>query len=470
MQPTRRAWAAASLAVLLAVAAIGFDQPALLVGTAALGAWLVGSAYGFLRTVTAVDDGIDLEVTVAPATALVDDAVEITLRGSEIETTAQTLGFLRLPSSLASDATAADRTIRLVEAVPTETTITTAAPVAGEFTVPAPEVTVVDDSGLFRESFVRGPTRSLSVVPRHPGDLSVSEGDRAVSALEGGETSERRNRGTEPAEIRKYIPGETADRIDWNATARLTETYVREFEVESATEANFIIDDRASLQTGPSGKTPFDYLREVALGLLAISRSVGDPVGLAVVDDDGIATLQQPTNRPGGYAQLRRRIRSLDPESATRRPRGQASGNASLAVRLASVDDAGSPYLATLSGYFDERTPLPPENSPFRSAIRGFGAGSDARTVIFTDDTDRREIREAVEEARQGPGQVILFLAPTVLYERDAMTDIPTAYERYSDFETFREDISALEGVTAFEVNPGNRSQRLRSDEVEGPA
>jgi len=465
MQPTRRAWAVVTLAVLTAVAAAAFDRPGLLVGTAALGAWLVGSAYAFVRTATAVDDAVDVDVSVTPATAIVDEGVEITLRGAEIEESAEVLVFLRMPSPLSTDASADERTIRLVDAVRAETTLTATAPVAGEFTVPSPEVTVVDESGLFRESFVRGPTASLSVVPRHPDDLSVSEGDRAVSTLEGGDTSERRTRGTEPAEIRKYVPGETADRIDWNATARLTETYVREFEVESAMEANFVLDARSSLNTGVTGRTPFDYLREVALGLLALLRSFNDPVGLAVVDDDGIASIQQPTNRPGGYEQVRRRIRSLDPTTATRRPRGHVGGNASLAVRLAATDGAESEYLETLSGYFRERTPLPAENSPFRSAIRAFSSDGEARTVILTDDSDRRRIREAVKEARQGTGQVLVFVTPVVLYEREAPRDIPEAYERYTDFETFREDLSALEGVTAFEVNPGNRSQQLRSEE-----
>ena len=53
MRPTRRYWAVVGLVVLLAGSASLFDRPALLVGVAALGGWLVASAYAFSRTVVA---------------------------------------------------------------------------------------------------------------------------------------------------------------------------------------------------------------------------------------------------------------------------------------------------------------------------------------------------------------------------------------------------------------------------------
>lgn len=463
MQPTRRVWAVAVLAVAAAVAAWLFAEPVLLAATAGLGAWLVASAYGFLRTVTAVDDAVALEVNVEPTRAIVGEDVDVTLRAAPVRTHATATVRLELPPSLTTDASAADATIRLVDDVAAETMIAVAAPVAGEFTVPSPTVTVIDARGFFEQTFGRGPTATISALPRRPDDLDLGTADREAATLEGEYSRERRSRGTEPAEIRQYVPGETADRIDWNATARLAETYVREFEVESALEARFIVDARTASRTGERGETPLDYLREVALGLLELSRERRDPVALAVIDEDGVADLETPQTGRGGYDRIRRRLRSLDadPDQDGRPGHSRVGGSASLARRLAAVDRTDGPFLETLSTCLERRTPLPPDRSPVRAATRAIARSVEGRTVLFTDDANRREVREAVEEARRETGEVLLFLAPTVLFEPDALADLPAAYERYREFERFRADLDALEGVTVVEVNPGDRRRTL---------
>ena len=86
--------------------------------------------------------------------------------------------------------------------------------------------------------------------------------------------------------------------------------------------------------------------------------------------------------------------------------------------------------------------------------------------MIFTDDTNRREIREAVETARTDARGVTVFLAPTVLYEPGSLADLPAAYERYTEFETFRRELDRLADVDAFEVGPGQRSGRLRKADI----
>ena len=462
MRPTRTARAVGWLTLSTAAAAAVFGRPELLVGTAALGAWLVGSAYAFLRTVTAVDDAVAPALEVSSSQVIVDDDVEVTLRGSAVETDATVTVRLRLPPTLVTDAPDERTTIRLLGDVPTETTVAVSAPVAGDVTVPQPRVTVTD--GLFEETFARGPSRSLTVVPRRPDDLNV--GDADSSTLEGSYSSERRTRGTEPAEVRRYVPGETADNIDWNATARLPDIYVREFEVESALETAFVLDARASTRVGADGERALDYLREVALGLVGLSRAREDPVGLTVVDDDGVAGVRGPTNRPTGYERLERRLRSLEADGGRRRPPGRVDGGEPVAARLATVDVQG-PFLETLSTCVERRTALPADRSPLRAAA---DVGSADRTVLLTDDANRRELREAVEAARHRSSQVVVFLAPRVLFEPGALGDLSAAYERYVDFESFRRSLDGLDGVSVFEVNPGNRSRRLRSEAIERSA
>jgi len=466
MRPTRRCWAVVGLAVLLAGSASLFDRPALLVGVAALGGWLVASAYAFARTAVAVDEQLDLEVSAPNRRVLVDAGTELTLGGAPVDASATVTAGLCLPAGLSTTANKEARTIRLVDAVPTETTVTVATPVAGRITVPEPAVTVTGGAGLFVERFDRGPTLTLTVDARRPDDLSVSAGREPVVSLEGERPSERRSEGLDPAGLRKYVPGEKAARIDWKATARLGDTYVREVESQSAVETAFVVDARSTTGTGPDGETEFDYLREVALGLLSMSRSFEDPVGLAVVDDEGIKSLQAPTSTPTGYDAVRRQLLALGPDEGGRRPSRRLDSRSSLAGRLLAVEGEESAFVETLSACLAQRRPLPPDVSPLRSAVSRLGADTSGRIVIFTDDTNRREVREAVEAARTDARGVTVFLAPTVLYEPRSLADLPAAYERYTEFETFRRELDRLADVDAFEVGPGRRSDRLRKADI----
>jgi hypothetical protein len=82
---------------------------------------------------------------------------------------------------------------------------------------------------------------------------------------------------------------------------------------------------------------------------------------------------------------------------------------------------------------------------------------ADSWTVIVTDDTDRTGIYEAVKAARQNGSQVLVFLAPSVLYEPGGLDSIDRAYDHYQDFEQFRRSLGRFERVSVFEVAPGER-------------
>jgi len=80
--------------------------------------------------------------------------------------------------------------------------------------------------------------------------------------------------------------------------------------------------------------------------------------------------------------------------------------------------------------------------------------------VILTDDERETEVREAVKLARRigtGDGGVLVFLAPTSLYEPGSLADLDAAYDRYADFERFRRSLAAIDGVSAYEVGPADR-------------
>jgi hypothetical protein len=78
-------------------------------------------------------------------------------------------------------------------------------------------------------------------------------------------------------------------------------------------------------------------------------------------------------------------------------------------------------------------------------------------TVILTDDSRPERLREAITVARRGGNRVLVFLAPSVLFESGGLADLEAAYDRYVDFEELRRDLAGLPGVSAFEVGPGDR-------------
>jgi hypothetical protein len=90
--------------------------------------------------------------------------------------------------------------------------------------------------------------------------------------------------------------------------------------------------------------------------------------------------------------------------------------------------------------------------------------GGDQWVLLFTDDADRTRLRETVRLARASGNRVVCFLAPSVLYETGSLADLNDAYGRYADFESFRRELASHNGVTAYEVGPGERLSALLSE------
>jgi uncharacterized protein (DUF58 family) len=271
--------------------------------------------------------------------------------------------------------------------------------------------------------------------------------------------------GLDPAELREYHPGDAAGRIDWKATARLSTPYVREFEAETDRTTALLFDHRASTATGREGERKLDFLREVALAFLASARALDDPLGCYAVGDGGTTAIHPPGTTATAYSAVRTTLEGLEP---TRRVgesepgRGHPGRSPADARRAATaLADDGSAFARRLG-------PLLEESDPYIDRIAGDPVFATARTrltrlrgttwtVLLTDDSHPREVRETVKLARRGSGHALVFLAPTVLFEPGGLADLEAAYGRYREFEEFRRGLAALDRVRAFEVAPGDR-------------
>ncbi len=475
MNVTRRYWEVVGLALALLGAAVLFDRPFLLAGGALLGAWLVARQYTFVRAIVAVDETLSVTQSNSQSAIMADDETVLTLEAE-----------LDKPSPLVVTVTAAPPvgahldsngppSVRLSELTRAFSSVHVAWPTVGSFTFGPATITARDRFGFFTEDLRTDPGPTITVEPRRPRSLHVGAGGQQLASAYGDHPTSRGGSGLTPAEIREYVTGDTARRIDWKTTARLGTPYVREFEAETNRVTLLVVDHRSSMATGQPGETKHDLVREVALSVLASTRQFRDPIGLYAVGDDGLTIHRSPDTGLDHYTQLRTALLGVSPSEHPSRPSESGTGDemASASVMAPAIPPARSrriehrlageespfatrlrPYLATHDRYLERI-----ERDPLFSVVRlATGSRSEARlTVVLTDDTNRTELGEAVKLARRGNGSVVCFLAPHVLYEPGGLSDLTDAYGRYVGFESFRRSLDRLDRVSAYEVAPGDR-------------
>jgi len=469
MKPTRQLWAIAGLAIGVAVFGVVLARPIALAGTVMIGAWILSRQYLFSRTVAALAE--DLTVTQSPATVGVrtGDAMPATLTAT---LDAPSRLACSIEGGLPTAAKASDALQLTVD--PGETraaaTVTVEWPIAGQHTFEQPTVTVAD--GLFREQFPAESRSSptVTVEPRGPRNVHVGEGGDPIVAAYGEHDAGRFGSGLEPAGLREYTAGDTADRIDWNATARLGTPYVREYDAETDRRTMLVVDHRGSLADGPAGEAKLDYLREVALAITDSAKQLDDPLGLVAVGDGGVTQRLAPSIQPDQYRLIRRLLFDLEPTTDSRmsrpspdRPETTVEGITPADARyaLATLDGDESAFARRLRPFYAERQ-LYLERfgaRPLYGAVRTAVAReqSPVFTVLCTDDSSPTELVEAAKRASQNQSTMLVLLAPSVLYEQGGLSDVERAYGRYVAFEELRRDLSRLDGVTALEVGPGDR-------------
>lgn len=474
MQVTRRYWAGTGLAGLLAVAGVVAAQPLLVVGAAVLGAWLVVQQALFVSTVRRIRDQLVVSQSVARDRVLANDDLHIVLeatlptdlgnRQSQLEITAA------LPSAI-THPDVADRRVILGEGTTdATTTVTVETPVAGHFEFEPSEVTIYGPDGLFHSTF-QAPTDTtpaVTVVPRRPRNLHVGQGgDQIVSAFGNHKTGEF-GLGLEPGEVREYVPGDTIRQIDWKATARSTSPHVREFEEETDRQTIITFDQRASMATGAEGETKLDYARQVALAFVDHAQSNHEPIGFYGIGDGGITTREPSDVAADTYARIQTALHDMTPTGHQTRMdhRGPALTAPHAARQTADrLETTDSSFASQLQPYFEaSQTYIQRVNSdPLYKTVQSELAGGEGTVtaIVVTDDRHRAEVRETVKLARKYRGDVLVFITPTVLFEREGLTDIDVAYNRYADFEDFRRDLTRLEQVSAYEIAPGDRLEAL---------
>lgn len=458
MEVTRRYWGSVGIALSLVLWALFLQRVVLLIGAATIGAWLLTAQYRFARGTQTTLARLEITQQLANRSFIAGETVRGTLRVSA-----------DVPSHLTVTVTAesplADTDVATIELTDSddraESQFQMVWPTAGQFSLQSPVITVQDTLGLFSQAIAFETESTVTVEPKTAGDVHIGEGgDR----IEFGEfASGLVGSGLTPDEVRKYVPGDNTNRIDWKATARLNDAYVREFETETDLETALIFDHRAVMQTGQETQRKIDLAREIALTIVDSAETLGERLSWYAVGDDGLTETWGPSTDPKRYNLIAQRLRALQPTEAVSDQ--SSTGDPAHARQVAAQLTADTPFDRKLSPFFASEIDYIQRISsePLFGAIRAAKTNldDDIRTIIISDDTNQVEIREAVKAARSGRGQVTVFLTPTVLYQTTAFTDIETAYRQYTEFESFRRELASLPSVNAYEVGPGDRLESI---------
>jgi uncharacterized protein (DUF58 family) len=495
---TRRYWAAAALAGLLATGGLVFE-PLLLVGSGGLVAWLLAGQFLFARATARVREGLTVEGSVRRGTAIAGQPVDATLQAT---LPGPTRLAVAVHQSLPATATVLQGATRPgsadglpIESVDSrdvggpavgaefdggETTATGGGTirwaVAGRYALPPPTVVCSDRTGLFVDVTPIGEVTTTTVAPPRP-TAAVSRGGDDAFTTDRPDLLGVRLQGDEPGETREYVPGDTLSLIDWKATARLGRLHVREQRGNARVTNAILIDARGRLALGPPGRTKLEHLRGVALALADRARRSGEAVGLTVVDDGGIAATVASGSTDLTYRRVLRTLYDLDPTPSARwsssAERRTPAATAAVARRLES-SNGDEPFSTRLSPFFaDGVQSRSRREDPLFDATRAVvadarrGPADVTRIAILTDDTDRATLTDAVALARGTGAPVTVFVAGDVLFDPVGASVPADWHARRTSLEAFRSGLDRREGVRAFEVGPATSGG---SDDIGRPA
>jgi len=120
---------------------------------------------------------------------------------------------------------------------------------------------------------------------------------RVRSAVAGPHLSTVRGTSTEFVEHRPYRQGDDPRRIDWKLVARTNRVYIRVSQDRTMLPTMLVVDASASMAFPTATYAKWELARQLAVGLAAVARHRGDPVGLAVASSTGSRLIPPRTRR-----------------------------------------------------------------------------------------------------------------------------------------------------------------------------
>jgi uncharacterized protein (DUF58 family) len=212
-------------------------------------------------------------------------------------------------------------------------------------------------------------------------------------------THRSRQRGISPefTEYRPYRQGDDPRRLDWKLLARTDRAFLRITNDRATLGTILMLDASASMAFPLATQGKWTQACRIAIGLAAVANSAGDPVGVMVAGERGVAQLP-PRTRRSVIGEAARLFESIEP-----------AGSASLEPVLSLVRP--TQRIVLISDF------LADDDTLLRAARERITAGADvlaihivareelepSRASIIAQDPERPELkRSMVDETRQG--------------------------------------------------------------------
>src|SRR5262245_23994138 len=148
---------------------------------------------------------------------------------------------------------------------------------------------------------------------------------KTLSALPGAHIAITRGSSAEFVEYRPYRQGDDPARIDWKLLGRTDRVYVRLSPERAILPTMLVLDASTSMDFPVSSKAKWFLAGQLALGLAAVGRHGGAPVGLAVVRGNDLRVVAPRTRR----TVLEEMMQALEPL-----PSGQSALQGAVTVAL----------------------------------------------------------------------------------------------------------------------------------------
>lgn len=149
--------------------------------------------------------------------------------------------------------------------------------------------------------------------------------------------------GLEFAQLKEYVPGEDdASRIDWKASMRGDDIYVKEYEEDRNLDVIVLVDVSSSMDFGTQNRMKHEYATVIAGSLIRAGIQVGDNVGFGMFSDEMVKFLK-PTNAQSQYH------RSINLMADRDLHGGKANLEEALSLVLNTVDE--NSYLFIISDF-----------------------------------------------------------------------------------------------------------------------
>lgn len=471
MDVTERWWAIAGSGGLLLLVGVLAEQPRFIFPAAGLGAWILGIAVVASESFTHSRTHTEIDYSIATDDAFVGTETAVTLHVGRPPATATVPLTVAIDTPPGVSIESGEPTIDLAAGeTDGETEVTVSYSVAGQFDFPPATVSLTDPVGLYQTQYHYASTPKITVRPQGS-TLHIGRGGEGLQSAYGQHQSDTPGPGVATRELREYLPGDDFQQIDWNATARLSETYIRETEGETDRRTVLIVDHRSRMERGKTGETMLAYTREVASGIARAATDTGDPLGLHTVGEHGITHTVQPSTTPQTYARVESLLYDLTPTGDTTVPGTRSARQAGQLADRLTADDGQ--FASVLAPYVTDQTAYTQRfrEDPLVNTVQQVGneVSGDGLLVIITSDAEPAKLREVVKTAIRSGGQVLLFLTPECLFEPPDLATLDDTYEQYRAFEELRRSLESHPRVTVLEIAPETRIQTVLAHRQEKP-